>query len=292
MRYIINRSAAAGMILLFSVAALNGQNDSIPGGDTLHKVKKTGSHSLFAGAGYGSNMVYLGSTISQDKPYGYASITYGHSDAFYLSLTAVHLSGIDPFVAFYAGTAGLNHTFNSWFDISAGISRYQVPASLTDTLFNSFTYGEINLGVDWRLLYTRFSAGGIFSGETRGYYQVKNSRYFQTPEFTKKRIYFSFDPYANLIFGTLTRSETTTGTIMNSFPPFRKQGSGSQSYTSTTYTNVFGLLEIDFGIPVAFNAPRLTIEAEPGYIYPLYEEAVYPGTRGFLFLLSLSVKLF
>jgi len=268
----------------------NDKADTVPG--VSHSEKNVKIHSLYTGAGYGSNMVYLGSTISQNRPYGFASLTYGFNDAFYLSGSAVHLTDISPFAAFYTASASFSHTFNSWFDISAGISRYQVQQSLTDTLFNSFTYGEINLGIDWKLLYTRFSAGGIFSGETRGYYQIKNSRYLQTPEFTKKKLYFSFDPYANLIFGTITKSETVSGTVINSFPPFRKHGTGSQSVSTTRYTSLFTLVEVDFGIPVAFNTPRITIEAEPGYIYPLYEDTYYPGTKGFLFLISAYLRIF
>jgi len=264
--------------------------DTVSG--SSHSENEVKTHSLFAGAGYGNNMVYLGSTISQNKPYTYASITYGFKDALYLSGSAVHLADMNPFAAFYTASASFSHSFNSWFDISAGISRYQVQESLTDTLFNSFTYGEINLGIDWKLLYTRLSAGGIFSGEIRGYYQIKNSRYFQTPEFTKKKLYFSFDPYANFIFGTITKSETVSGTVINSFPPFRKHGSGSQSVNTNKYKSLFTLVEVDFGIPVAFNTPRITIEAEPCYIYPLYEDTNYPGTKGFMFLISAYLRIF
>jgi len=286
-----------GIITLSLLSGKTFSQNDVAVTDTLSgsslSEEKIKTHSLFAGAGYGSNMVYLGSTISQNKPYNYASITYGLKDVIYLSGSAVHLTDMSPFAAFYTFSASFSHAFSSWFDISGGISRYQVQQSLTDTLFNSFTYGEINLGIDWKILYTRLSAGGIFSGETRGYYQIKNSRYFQTPEFTKKKLYFSFDPYANLIFGTITKSETVSGTVINSFPPFRKHGgTGSQSVSTTKYTNLFTLVEVDFGIPVAFNSPRITIEAEPGYIYPLYEDTYYPGTKGFLFLISAYLRIF
>ncbi|HOK27343.1 MAG TPA: hypothetical protein P5320_11505 [Bacteroidales bacterium] len=254
--------------------------------------RNQGIHSLYAGTGYGSNMVYLGSTISQDKPYGYASLTYGIGDKFYLSGSAVHLTGTIPYVAFYTASASFSHTFNSWLDISAGLSRYQVHKSLTDTLFESFTYGEISLGIDWKVLYTKLSAGRIFSTESSSYYQIRNSRYFQTPEFGSGKFYFSFDPYVNLILGTLTKTETSNSSSIVFTPPFRKRGMNQQTSGSTTYKSIFGILEADFGIPVAFNSSRLTIEAEPGYIYPLYEESAYPGTKGFLFLLSAYLRIF
>ncbi|MGQ9621168.1 MAG: hypothetical protein ACUVTX_09335 [Bacteroidales bacterium] len=265
--------------------------DSLNSAGNPTSVEKSSIHSLYAGVGYGSNMIYLGSTISQDKPYKFAALTYGLGDKLYLSATAVHLSGVSSFVAFYAGTVSFSYTFNSWFDISGGISHYQVPVSLTDTLFQSFTYGDITLGIDWRLLYTKFSAGRIFASESSNYYQIRNSRYFQTPEFSKHNFYFSFEPYINLIFGTLTKTETFNETIIIAAPPFRKRGA-IQQQQGTVYTSFFSLLEADIGVPVAFNSSRFTIEAEPGYTFPFYEESAFPGTKGFLLMFSLYLRIF
>ena len=142
-------------------------------------------HSFYSGAGYGSNMIYLGSTISQNQPYGYGSLTYGFKNQFYASVSAVHLSGLNPYLSFYIGALNYSHVFNKWFDISAGLSRYYVVPSLTDTLFNSFTYGDLTLGFDWKLLYSKISAGGLFSSENQAFFQFRNSRYFQTPELFK-----------------------------------------------------------------------------------------------------------
>jgi hypothetical protein len=251
-------------------------------------------HTLYSILGYGSNMIYLGSTISQNQPFGYAALTYGYKDAIYATVSAVHLSDRTPFVAFFTGSINYSHVFNSWFDLSAGISRYQVATSLTDTLFNNFLYGDLTLGFDWKLLYTKLSAGGLFSEESVAYFQVRNSRFFQTPEFSKKRVFFSFDPYVNFLFGSLTRAETTIGTTITISPPFRKKGNNnsSSSSSSTKYTTVLGIMEVDLGVPISFNSNRFTIEAEPGYILPIYDDPEYPGMKGFLFLLTGYFKIF
>ncbi|OFY67399.1 MAG: hypothetical protein A2V64_13615 [Bacteroidetes bacterium RBG_13_43_22] len=283
-------------------------------------------HSFYTSLGYGSNMIYLGSTISQNQSYGYGSLVYGFKDALYASFSAVHLAELDPFMAFYIGSLSYNHTFNSWFDISAGIYRYQFAPSLADTLFNSFFYGDLTLGFDWKILYTKVSAGSIFSGGSQGYLQVTNSRYLQTPAFGKKKAYFSFNPYLNILFGSLTRIETSTDTIITVSSPILKNvsgtgsgygsgngnGSGSgngngagsgttsgstsattsvQPVTSTTSTSDFGLMEIDFGVPVSFNMNRLTIEAEPGYILPVFDDPIYRSMKGFVFTFSIFFKI-
>ncbi len=268
--------------------------DSIITDDTTKlPVEKTKIHTVLAGAGYGSNMIYMGSSISQNKPFGYAALTYGLFNKLFLGVTSVHVADMSPFAAFNAFTANFNQIINSWLDISAGLSRYQVAKSLTDTLFSNFSYGEVNLGIDWKLLYTQFNACGVLSGENGIYYQLKNSRYFETPEFTRKKFYFSFDPYFNFLFGTLTKSETINGTVVvNQYPPFRKQGNtGSGSLPVTTYTKTFSLIEIDAGIPIAFNASRFTVEIEPGYIYSTIKDSGYTSPEGFLFLFSLYFRI-
>ncbi len=244
-------------------------------------------HAFFAGTGYGSNMIYLGSTISRDRPYGYGTFTYGYKNSLYASVSAAHLSQYNPFMAFYIGAVNYNHVFNSWFDISSGIYRYQVASSLTDTLFNSFTYGELTLGIDWRLLYSKISAGGLASEENQVYFQFRNSRYFQTPEFLKGKANIAFDPYVNLLFGSLVTVKTSTeNTVVVSSPgrSWRKRKYGTTTYTS--YSKRFGLIETDFGLPVSFNMDKMTIEAEVDYILPVYNDPVIHGPKGFVFMLS------
>ena len=249
-------------------------------------------HSLFTGLGYGSNMIYLGSTISQDQPFGYSALTYGYRDDLYATVSAVHLSNLAPFIAFYSGSLSYNHTFNSWFDISASISRYKAAPSLADTLFSKFSYGDITLGFDWKLIYTKISGGVLFTDENMGYLQITNSRYFETPEFTKKKVTFSFDPNITLLFGPLTKVETTEGRIVILSPPYRKGGKYGQTAPITTISTSFGLMELDFGVPISFNAARFAIEAEPAYILPVYDDSEYPGLKGFVFLLSGYFRIF
>jgi len=259
--------------------------------DTVKSVRS--DHSFYASAGYGSNMIYLGSTISQDQPYGYGALTYGYNDNLFLTLSAVHLHDQNPFIAFSSGSINYTHTFNSWFDISASLSGYLVARSLADTLFGNFIYGDLTFGVDWRLLYTKISAGGLVMDGINPYLQLRNSRFFKTPEFSKKKLYFTFDPYINVMFGSLTKAETKDGTTVTISPPYRKKGKnpqGSSSYTN--YSTVFGLMEIDFGLPVSFNAGRFTIETEPDYIIPLYDGSEYQGMKGFVFQLSVYFRIF
>ena len=248
------------------------------------------SHSFYGGVGFTSNMVYMGTSISQDKPVLSGSLTYGFKDELFLSASTFHLSAFDPFLAFHAFSLSYNHAVNSWFDYSAGISRYEVAPSLTDTLFNSFLYGNITLGFDWKILYSKVSLGGVLSEGTTGYLQLANSRYFETPDFIDGKAYFSFDPYVNMLFGSLTRTKTSDGTVIGVSRPI---GSGrSDRSSSQSTTTFFGLMEIDLGLPVAFNMDRITLEAEPGYILSLYSDTELFNPEGFVLLVNCYVKIF
>lgn len=194
------------------IRAQKSTNSLLPSADSASVSSKTGRHALYTGAAYGSNMIYLGTTMSQDQPYSYANLTYGFRNKLYASVSAINLSRFERPAAFYIGGLSFNHAFNKTFDISAGVYRYEVDKSLTDTLFNSFNYGDATLGIDWRLIYTQISFGSILSDEPQGYLQINNSRYFETPDFFRKKANISFDPYVNLLFGTLYKTEIINGT--------------------------------------------------------------------------------
>ncbi len=273
-----------------SVAVSKNKVNAIPD-------KKGSPHSLYAGLGYGSNMIYMGSNVSQDKPFYSGSLTYGFNNEFFASASVKHLSAFDEFAAFSAFSVGYSHDFNSWFDMSLGLSRYQVNSALTDTLFSSFFYSYLTLGFDWKILYTTVSAGGLFSGSNSAYMSIKNSRFIKTPDFSDGNAYFYFNPYVNLLFGTLTKTVTSEGTTIGVSEPFSPKkisgggGNGSGTTTSTT-TTFFSLMEVDLGLPAGFNIGKLSVEAEPGYVMPTYSDSDFQSPKGFTFLINIIYRIF
>jgi hypothetical protein len=294
------------LMLIFTLNAYS-QPDTIGSlhkTDTLKLVSEGSRHTLYTGFGYGSNMIYMGSTISHNQPFGYTALSYGFNNEFYATVSAIHLSDVEPFAAFYTGSLNYNHVFNSWFDISVGAYRYQVPASLADTLLCNFTYGDLTLGIDWRLIYSKISVGTLLSDENQTFFQIKNSRYFQTPEFSRKKFYISFDPYINLLLGPRYKAEYITEIYLSGSPTYQNLGSSSQNTINktsttgtaipinTTYSRDFGFKEIDFGLPVSFNSDRIAVEAEASYVLPLYNDSYFPGPKGFVFIISCFFRIF
>ena len=249
-------------------------------------------HSLYAGVGTGSNMIYLGSTISNDHPFYSTAITYGYKNSFYASASASHLKGVNPYMAFYSLSLNYTHVFNSWFDISSSIAGYKTPESLQETLFSDFAFINLTTGFDWKLIYTKLSFGGLISDDSRGYLQVRNSRYFETPEFFKGKGQISFDPNINILFGELVKIETITGvTKYGVSPPFRHFKKNPNS-TTESYSSKFGLMDFEFSLPVTFSYSNFSIEAEASYILPAYTNPDYPAPKGFSFFLNAYYRIF
>lgn len=265
--------------------------------DSIEVEEPNSKHALYAGVGFGNDMLCMGSSISKSKPYYSGSLTYGFDNELFVSASTYHLAAFKPFLAFNAFSLSYSHVFNSWFDLSTSLSRYQVADELTDTLFSNFFYGDLTLGFDWRLIYSKLSVGRIFSEASTNYYQLRNSRYFQTPEFFNDKVNVSFDPYITLLFGTLTQTTTSEGTSSGITSPFHTSGSGGRNSTVTSSTTTkistsFGLMELDMGLPVSFDTDHFTIVAEPGYVIPMYSDTDPTSSKGFIFLLNCYFKIF
>ncbi|MGD0583823.1 MAG: hypothetical protein ABR974_12870 [Bacteroidales bacterium] len=291
-----NKSLSLGLLFFLSISyVLYGQNDT--NNNALADTGSKGSavfpkNSLFATAGFGSNMIFLGSTISQNRPFYSTGLVYGFRNSIYLSASATHIEGMDPFLAYYSAAADYKHTFNSWFDISAEISGYKPAPSLEQTLFNEFIFANFTAGFDWKILYTRISTGALFSENTTGYIQVSNSRYFQTPEFFKGRSYISFNPEINMLFGDIGTLETTTGERQESYtPPFlntRKDPPPSND----SYSSRFGPMNFEFSLPVTLNYSKFSLEADPCYILPAFRNSTSQVPQGFTIYITASFRLF
>ena len=287
-------------ILTFALLASGLHIIALSQSDTLTKSVKRPSHqndstfhihSLYAGIGSGSNMIFLGSTITKDKQFYSSALTYGYRNNFYVSASASHINGTSPYTAFYTLSLNYNHAFNSWFDISSSIAGYKTPESLHEKLFSDFAFINLTTGFDWKLLYTKLSFGGIISDYRRGYIQVRNSRYFETSEFFNGKGQISFDPNVNILFGDLIKIETVTGlTKYGSTAPFRHFRRLPIS-TTESYSYVFGLMDFEFSIPVTFIYDKFSIEPELSYILPAQSNSDYPAPKGFTFFLNLLFRI-
>jgi hypothetical protein len=291
----LNQNIILLAIYMAFTPALFSQADSLSKSgrsSVYHNESDEKIHSLYTGIGAGTNLIYLGSSISDNKPFYSAALTYGFRNALYASASATHLSQISPYLAFYNLALNYNHTFNSWFDISAGIAIYNTAESLHDSLFADFGYINLTAGFDWKLLYTKVSFAEVLSEENGFYLQISNSRYFETKEFLNGKSFVYFDPVINILMGKLIIIETANGTRkFGNAPPFshpnKKTGKPSE-YVSEK----FGLMDFQFSLPVTFCYGKLSLEAEPSYLLSVYSYPLNNEPEGFTFYLNIIYKIF
>jgi hypothetical protein len=297
----MNKCGIKNHIVIFFAVTVSLPSVAFSQSDTLSKPLDSAAvqneslqdiHSLYTGIGAGSNLIYLGTSISNNKPFYAASVTYGYKNTLFASVSATHLTETTPYLAFYNLALNYSHAFNSWFDLSADIAGYKTAEPLQDSLFADFAYLNITTGFDWKILYTRISFSEIISEENGFYLQVSNSRYFETPAFFKGKAVVSFDPDIDLLFGNIYSVDTVAGSKQNGNPPPFSHARKKTSNSTETYSQKFGLMDLEFTLPVKFSYGNFSIEAEPGYLLPVYSDPVYTEPKGFTFYLNVFFKIF
>lgn len=249
--------------------------------------------SLYGGAGWGNNLIYLGSTISHNLPYYSAILALGLNNGLNISASASHLSKTYPYLAFYSLSARYAKTVNSWFDYSADISGFITPRSLQENLFSNFALLNLTTGYDWKLIYTKVTLSDMYSRGNGVYLQIINSHYFETSRFFNGKAFLSFDPDISLLFGRLVKVESSTGTSSIGNAPLFVQLKKKHNTLTTTYTYsyVFGMMETVFSLPVTLNFTKFILEAEPSYILPAYSNPYYPSPKGFSVTMSAYFRI-
>ena len=288
------RILSALLFISIGTFSVYGQADSSSTAvnDTVAVKAHTPKHNLFVSGSFGSNMIFLGSSISSNNPYYGTGLVYGYRNEFFLSASATHIQGIDPFCAFYSAAADYKHTFNKWFDISAELAGYSTNFRKSQMPFSSFSYAGLTAGFDWKILYTRVTGSLIYSGQTKGYLQVSNSRYFQSPYFFRKKAFVSFYPEINLLMGQIVKVENDLGNTMHSYiPPFMRQRR-DQPVPVMTLSTRFAPVYVNFSAPLTFTYNRFSIEADPCYILPAYSDDMIQLPKGFTFYLTASFRIF
>jgi hypothetical protein len=282
-------------VLLVSVMNIYGQADSTRTVKTDSSVSASataGKHTLFATAGFGSNMLFLGSSMSSGNPFYSGGLVYGYRSSLYLSAGATHISGTTPFLAYYSAGLDYKHTFNSWLDISANMSGYTMSRSASSTLFNDFGYASFTAGFDWRILYTKVTGAVLYSGQAKGYLQISNSRYFQSPYFMKGKAFVSFYPEINLLMGEIVTADTTTVSGSRTYvPPFMRIRR-DRLPPQVTYSSRFGPVFFEFSAPVSFSYGRMSLEATPCYLLPAFRSNVMKAPEGFTFFMTATFRIF
>jgi hypothetical protein len=281
--------------LTTNLTIVQAGNDSIFLSPTDQKQENTDTsfqeHSLFLGSGYGNDLLYTGSSISDHQSFVSADITYSFMGKLWSSVMFYNLPGSDQAIPLIDFSAGYNHVFNDYFDVRGSLSYYHSSLDVEEDQTGSFAFLRIGGGFDWYWLYTRISAGRILEKDTGIYLYFRNSRYFRTPAFGKANHFFTLDPNINLLFGNYTQiTPLTRGRGTGPQRPGH-QGQG-QDFTYYDSANTFSLLHAEIALPVSFYFYNFIFDVEPVYLIPLNKTDDPSAAQGFYFFMNLAWRIF
>lgn len=250
------------------------------------------AHQFFSGVGYGSNLIYYGTSVSGNQPYYSAEMLYAWEGGIWAGAGLFHLPGNQPFFSFVDLSAGYNYVFNKVVDAGVSISQYFGGESLDTTFYSNYTFLSANLGIDWVAAYTSVSPGWLLAEENSFYLMIENSRFFRSPKLGKKGNYFTFNPGLSFMFGSyawLTHVRRQGGGGGGGQGP--GYGGGYYDYTTTELREDFRLLDMQLGVPIAFNTKRLSLEFEPAYFFNFIEDENGEKSGQFYFTAGIFLKI-
>jgi hypothetical protein len=242
---------------------------------------QTDWRSLYIGAGYGSDLLYSGYSLSGNKPYYSMDLLYSFNKEWTASAAIYNLDGAGPAIAFYDVAVGYRRYFNSWLDAGASLSAYFTNPSIQDTYFGNFGYLTLTGGFDWRILYSRLVYSALLDDSGSHYLQFKNSHYFSTRDFWKDKAYMDFNPTLNFVFGDRYKWIT----------PSNEQPS-QEADPEQILESSFGLMDMELSVPIAFNTTYFSIEAEPLYYIPIHKDPDFPADNGLFFFVNMYFRIF
>ncbi|SKC20464.1 hypothetical protein SAMN03080601_02349 [Alkalitalea saponilacus] len=271
----------SGMLMfLQSMNAINPDDNN--NSDTVSIT--TSKHALYAGAGYGSDMLYSGYSLSGNQPFYSMDLLYSYNRKWSLAFVTYNLDGKSPVVTFYDVALGYRHIFNSWFDVRGSLASYFTAKSAQEEYFGNFSYLSVSTGYDWRILYTRAIYSTTLNRSGGSYFQIKNSHYFSTPDFWDGNAFMDFNPAFNFVFGDRYKLyTTTTRTVI--------PGVGNVEQTMEEIDTSFGLMDFELSFPISFNYGNATLEAEPLFYYPVHKDPDFPSQKGLFFFVNLYFRI-
>lgn len=263
--------------------------------DTLSQQSQ--SHQFFSGAGYGSNLIYYGTSVSDNQPFLSAELQYSWKGGIWAAARFYHLPGKQPFFSFTDLSAGFNYVFNKVFDAGVSLSYYSGGENLDTTFYSNYSFLSADFGVDWVLFYTVVSPGWMLAEENSFYLLMDNSHYFRTPKLGRKGSYFSFNPGVSFMFGsyawlTQIRRQGSGGVGGGGGQGPGPGGTKSFFYATTELREDFRLLDLQLGVPIAFKTKRLSLEFEPAYFYNFIEDENGERNGQFFFTAGIFLKIY
>lgn len=227
------------------------------------------------GASWGNNSSFLGRNQAEKLPFYSTDISYISKSGFWLSAIGYHIVNTPDVFDEVDVSAGWSFALSPRLDAAVYYSKFFF--SPGSTLIKSATGNAVSgyLGLDWSVLYSRFTTTSTFGASTDFFLILDNSRYFGTGKVLHRHDSITIEPRFSILAGTQHFVEThmMTAPAPDMSPvsgPGRPGGPGGGGTTQTeTATTNFGVLNYELALPITYSINNVSLELLPRYSIPV-----------------------
>jgi hypothetical protein len=243
--------------------------------------------SLSVGIMGGSDAMFFGRTSPKRYRYYTADVIYNAKSGFFAYGTIWKVSGSYPTLdevdvgggyIFHltkklGGTASYTHFF---FNRDAQI----IKSASTNNVDLKTTY-------DWKLFKTSIAADYLFGKANDVFLTPSISRYYETKfGIFDDKDYLSFTPGISMILGTQNFVEHYTSNERDAPNPDAGFGHETDDLSTAHANRQFNVLNYSFKLPIAYNRPHYTLEANTRYSIPVNVEGQLKNHKEVFFTLT------
>ena len=223
----------------------------------------TNYHLIYLSVNYNSDTYFSGRDIDVDQFNIVPQITYMHSKGFYAGLSGIYYSEFEPNWDVTTVTAGFGKGIGKkkLWRYYASYSHYFYSNDI-ENLYNGTVNGGIGLSNKKRILGTQFSIAYYFGDELT--YQLVLRSYANLKLFKNKKHYLRLRPQFSIVSGTQI-VDLSGGSIQKLLV---SKVEAPKEDNAILEDNVFGLINIQFNMPLQYSLGSFDLELGFNYNFP------------------------
>ncbi|HSV87450.1 MAG TPA: hypothetical protein VLH61_02295 [Bacteroidales bacterium] len=274
-------------ILLFFLSGHRGFPLEIQTDTT--KINEVDTHSVFAGFSFSNYPSFL-QPANFNYGTGFAThLLYSMVTGVWVEVRVYHIPGFNPFISLSEISTGYNHIFSRTFDAGFTLTRLMNHLNPPDPLLQNATLFNLNLGVDWSILYTNLMPGWIWTEEPDFFLAVQNTRFFQSGTFGKNNSYFTANPGFLVLLGSEVWYRRLSPFLLERL---RRRGWTHLIPELSRMEGSFRLQSLIISIPLSLETWPWSFELEPTMVFSLNNDAIVEQPEGLFLNLGVFIKIF
>ncbi|MES2274612.1 MAG: hypothetical protein V4592_01235 [Bacteroidota bacterium] len=258
--------------------------------DTDSVIKK---QSVSVGITAGSDASFFGRTSPKRYRYYTADLIYNAKSGFFAYGTIWKVAGSFPKLD--EVDAGAGYVYHLTKNIKGSVSYTHFFFNRDAQIIKSLSTNDIDLKTtyDWKLFKTSMSFDYLFGKANDAFVTPSISRYYETKfGIFDDKDFLSFTPGISIILGTQNFVENYSNIERDDPNSDNGYAHDADNLHTAHFNRQFNLLNYSFRLPIAYNRPHYTIEANTKYSIPVNAEGAIKNRKELFFNLTFYYVFF